>query len=206
VAARVVCISRSLGAFGEEVGRLVAERLGFRYVDEEIVSAAASREKLDPELVADAERRRSLVERLLNALAAGGAEAYVGQLPDDVTGQTEHYRALIRDTIEEAAAQGEVVIVAHAGSFALHGQERLLRVLVTASPETRARRLAQTRVLGEAEASKAVKTSDAARADYLRRFYEVEAELPTHYDLVVNTDGLTAEEAAAVVTEAAGTR
>jgi hypothetical protein len=34
VAGRVICISRTLGAGGEEVGWLVAERLGFAYVDE----------------------------------------------------------------------------------------------------------------------------------------------------------------------------
>ena len=42
-------------------------------------------------------------------------------------------------------------------------------------------------------------TSDAARADYLERFYGVEPELPTHYDLVVNTDVLTVEQAAAAI-------
>jgi hypothetical protein len=39
-----VCISRTAGARGEEVGRLVADALGFRYVDEEIVLAAAEKE------------------------------------------------------------------------------------------------------------------------------------------------------------------
>lgn len=34
---RVVCVSRALGSGGEEVAHLVAEELGFRYVDEEII-------------------------------------------------------------------------------------------------------------------------------------------------------------------------
>ena len=34
MATRVVCISREIGAEGETVGRLVAERLGLQYVDE----------------------------------------------------------------------------------------------------------------------------------------------------------------------------
>ena len=36
-----VCISHATGASGEEVGRLVADALGFRYVDEQILIAAA---------------------------------------------------------------------------------------------------------------------------------------------------------------------
>ena len=58
---RVVCISHATGAGGEEVGRLVAERLGFLYVDEEIVAGAAATGGINPDDVADEERRsRSL--------------------------------------------------------------------------------------------------------------------------------------------------
>ena len=38
---RVVCISTTDGAAGEEVAALVADRLGFRVVDEAIVARAA---------------------------------------------------------------------------------------------------------------------------------------------------------------------
>ena len=54
---RVVCISHATGAGGEEVGKLVAERLGFLYVDEDIVAGAAARGGIDPGEVADEERR-----------------------------------------------------------------------------------------------------------------------------------------------------
>jgi hypothetical protein len=37
----------------------------------------------------------------------------------------------------------------------------------------------------------------------LKRFYDVATELPTHYDLVVNTDGFSVEEAAALVAQVA---
>jgi cytidylate kinase len=50
-----------------------------------------------------------------------------------------------------------------------------------------------------------VKDSDAGRRDYLRRFYGIDEELPTHYDLVVNTDVLTVEQAADLVSLAAST-
>ena len=55
----------------------------------------------------------------------------------------------------------------------------------------------------EAEASASVAASDKGRRDYFRRFYEIREELPTHYDVVVNTDGVAPEQAAAIVTAAA---
>ncbi len=204
---RVVCISRARGAGGEELGRLVAERLGFLYVDEEIISRAAVKAGIDAGTVSDEERRRSLAGRVLQGLAEAGSGAWAlgGAAPllagDDLSG--EDIRLFIREAIEQTAAQGNVVIVAHAASHALPRGPETLRVLATASPGTRARRIAQSDGLDEARAARAVKDADADRRDYLRRFYDVEDELPTHYDLVVNTDVLAVDRAAELVSQAA---
>ena len=104
---------------------------------------------------------------------------------------------------EEAAAQGDVVIVAHAASFALADRDDVLRTFVTASPAVRADRLGKRQGLSEKDAAKAVKDSDSGRADYLRRFYEIDHESPIHYDLVVSTDALGVDQAAEIVVRAA---
>jgi cytidylate kinase len=96
-----------------------------------------------------------------------------------------------------------VVIASHAASIALAKRNDTLRVLVTASPETRGERFAETRGLSERDAAREIRSSDAGRADYLRRFYGIEAEEPTIYDLVVSTDRLTPEAAAEIVVFAA---
>jgi cytidylate kinase len=77
-------------------------------------------------------------------------------------------------------------------------------VLITASPETRAQRMLEAQGLSPEDCRKAIEDGDAARRDYLRRFYGVRQELPTHYDLVLNTDVFTTEQAAALVVQAAG--
>ena len=75
----------------------------------------------------------------------------------------------------------------------------MLRVLVVASPQARSARLADSLGIPAKKADARVKHGDAGRADYLKRFYGVERELPTQYDVVINTDKLTPEEAAAAV-------
>jgi cytidylate kinase len=198
VPTRVVCVSRAAGAGGEDIGRLLAERLGYRYLDEEIVSRAAEKGGYDPEHVSDSEQRKTFVWRLLANLASTTPEADLG----GVRTEPERHRELIRDVIAEVAEQGEAVIVAHAASHALAGRDGVLRVLVTASPQARARRLAVTRGIDEADATKALRSEDAARADYLKRFYGVDHELPEQYDLVVNTETLPPQRAAAVIASA----
>ena len=105
--------------------------------------------------------------------------------------------------IEETADRGNVVIVAHAASHALADRDDVLRVLVTASPETRCARVAAEQGLSEKDAARAIAEADANRADYLRRFFGEKAELPTQYDIVVNSDRLPIGAAAAVVAAAA---
>ncbi|HEY7693832.1 MAG TPA: cytidylate kinase-like family protein [Gaiellaceae bacterium] len=206
MACKVVCISCASGAGGEEIGKLVAERLGFTCTDEEVVARAAARGGIDAGSVADEEKRRSRAARVLQALAlsgdaglATGVPLYVG---DDEPTSAE-VRALIRETIEHLAAQGNVVIVAHAASHALPGRSEVLRVLITASPEVRARRIGDSSNVDGAGAARAVKESDAARRDYLRRFYDVKDELPTQYDLVLNTDFVSVERAVELIAFAA---
>jgi cytidylate kinase len=206
VACRVVCISHATGAGGEEVGRLVAERLDFLYVDEEIVARAAAKGGIEAAEVADEERRKSLAARLLDAIAQGGGEAawVVGAAPR--TGEelaSDEVRALIRETIEQTASRGKVVIVAHAASRALPEGPHALRVLVTASPARRASRLCEEEGIDPKQAARAVKDADANRRDYLKRFYDVGEERPTDYDVVINTDALSPEQAADLVSRAA---
>jgi cytidylate kinase len=90
------------------------------------------------------------------------------------------------------------VIVAHGAAIPLANVEGALRVLVTAPYEARVARLA-TNGLGEVNARRNIDESDAARADFLERFYELESEEPTHYDLVVNTEKLGVDAAARAI-------
>ena len=212
MAARVVCISRTLAASGEDIARAVAGELGFRLVDAEIIARAAEKAGVEPRRVHEAEQRQPPLRRLLTSVRSPGAagdRAYEHEsaLSEAAAASGEatqaRLRALIRDAIGEIAAEGRVVIIAHAASMALGGREDVLRVLVTASPDTRARRLVQLSQVSLGEARDAVAQSDRARDHYFKHFYRVGLELPTHYDIVVNTDALTPEQAIRLIVAAA---
>ena len=206
MACRVVCISREAGAGGEQVGRLVADELGWTYVDDEIVARAAASAGVQAGRIEGEERGRSLARRALDAIAAGGAGSPPGvgpstQLPSHDAGV--ELQPFVREAVAEAVSRTNVVIVAHAASFAVEQTGSALRVLLTASPETRAARLGEEQGLADGDAARAVKSSDAGRREYLKRFHGVDRELPTHYDLVLNTDTLDVERAAQIVAHAA---
>jgi cytidylate kinase len=216
MAHRVVCISLTLASGGEAVGHLVADQLGFRYFDDEVIALAAEKAGLDPETVAKAEQHTTLLRRLVDALVSGPKDVK-GYLPKRDTGayypaevrpsgtlQQKELRRLIQEAIVAIARRGDAVIVAHAGSMALANDKGVLRVLVTASPKTRAHRLWESNTLvNEDEYVRAVMESDRDRLHYFERFFDVKEELPTHYDLVVNTDVIRIDQAVAAVVGAA---
>jgi cytidylate kinase len=76
-------------------------------------------------------------------------------------------------------------------------------VFVTGSRDARSARLASSRLLSAKEADKLVETGDANRADYLKRFYGIEHESPEQYDLVIDTDDITVDEASQTIQSAA---
>lgn len=202
----VVCISSEDGAGAQDASPLVAEQLGFRLIDEDIVMRAALEAGVDRDVVADVERRKSMLLRVIEGLGSAGFAA--GYVPADAAtgyGQpgNDDLRSLIRSVIEETASAGQAVIVAHAASHALADRPDVLRVLITASEGTRERRLAASANIDEREAAKIIKKGDAARADYIQRFYGISAEAPTQYDLVINTDKLAPQEAARLIVQAA---
>lgn len=203
----VVCISASDGAMGEEIGPRVAAALGFRLVNEEIVAEAAAVAGIQAHVMAELEVRRSVVERVIRELltpkstrVSGGFTAPAGSAP---TPRAENVRDLLRGVIEDIASRGEAVIVSHAASHALADDPGALRVLVTAGRETRRDRLRAARNTSDKEAEKLVARGDASRADYIKRFYGVSGELPTHYDIVVNSDRLSVDQAVAIIVRAA---
>jgi dephospho-CoA kinase len=202
---RTVCISSEDGTGALGAAALAARTLGLRVIDEDIVTRAAVEAGVDRDAVADEEQRKSKLTRLLENLGpAGVGMGYI--VPEAVvptTPPSDVLKGLIRSVIEETATAGEVMIVSHAASLALANREGVLRVLVTASPEVRRDRLAATLGLDEGDAERAIKRGDAGRADYIKRFYGIGEERPTHYDLVVNTDRISPEHAAQLIVTAA---
>lgn len=185
----------------------MAETLSFRLIDEDIVARAAIEAGVEQDVVADVERRKSILSKLLEGFgpASMGTSAML-MLPEDASyglHSSGDLRGQIKSAIEETATAGNVVIVAHAASLALAGRADVLRVLITAPPETRRLRVAASLQIDDDESARTVKRADAARADYIKRFYGIDSEQPKHYDIVINTERLTPDEAARLIVAAA---
>ena len=195
---RAIALSQVDGSGAESIGREVAQQLGFGYLNEAIVAQVAKDYGVDPAIVTEAEQRKSFFLRVVE-MAARGAPDVMPDPPDYTVSQPDTLLSLIQDAVRDAADCGSVVLVAHAACYACAGRPDVLRVGITAPLPARASRVASAFGISDKEAAKTLRRSDAARASYLKRVYGVGEESPADYDVIINTERLTAEVAVGLI-------
>ena len=135
----LITISRQYGAGGSHVAQRVADLLGWRVVDNELVERVAAQAGLAPEDVAHREERvPGFVERLARTLVAGTPEAGPG--PAIAVPVTDLAEAdLVRITervVAQIAAEGRVVLVGRAAPAVLASERDALHVKLVAPRAT----------------------------------------------------------------------
>ena len=186
----LVTISREFGTQGAEMGRLVAQQLGFSYWDQELVEAIAEETGAQKTLVASLdETARSRLDDFLTE-AVGGVSGTVGEYVRQV--------ARISGVLKN---HGAAVVIGRGVQFILEPEE-MLRVRVIAPEGRRVAGVAERQGITSKEADRVVRRVERERLSFIRRHYGVEVDDARHYDLVVNTGFFSLEAAAAVVVAA----
>ena len=184
----VVAISRELGCGGSYLGRLVAQRLGFRYLDREVLRQAAEHLGLTLGEVEDrAERLSRGWEQIVKFFGAGSPESPYVPPPIRVVFDEELFRveaAILRRVAQEQSC----VIVGKGAAHLLAGHPRLLRLFLHAPREFRVRRLLQLyAVLDRSEAAARIEESDENRQRFHRSLLDTDWTDARGYDLCINT-------------------
>jgi cytidylate kinase len=206
--ASVVTFSIQVGSGGNAISRAVADRLGHRFYDWEIISQAAQEAGVSPEMLAvvTSERRPSFMERVLGRLAGFDVEdetAAVAAGASSTLLTSEDYRQFIEHVVQELGSQGEAVIVNRAGQVLLKDVPGVFRVLIYGSPERRAQRFASNQRRNIDDVRKMLADSDRQRGEYLKRVYHLDWLAGPNYDLAINTDRINHELAVDMIVTAA---
>jgi cytidylate kinase len=201
----IVTVSRAYGALGRAVTRGLAERLGYRLVDDDLPVVVAARLGTTPAVVESVENRPAgFGERFLRSLGTAVPEAFQPMVADDDLPDVALRE--VERLIQEAAAGGNAVIVGRVANVILAGRTDLVRVFLTAPVAWRAARLAASRGLGEAEALVEVNRVDTARRTFARDRYDAAWGDPRYYDLVLDVSTFGVDGAVAIVAAAVGAR
>ncbi len=182
-----VLFSRECGSAGDEVARLVGERLHWPVFDREIVEEIAQRAHVRNALVERVdERLRSSWRRLLHPM----------QEREDL--QPDAYFYHLHEIVLSLGHHGYAVIVGRGAQYLLP-VDSSVRVRVVEPLGHRVRRIATAQRMSTDEASQFVQKREAERTEFVRKVFHEDATSLLNYDLVLNTGPVGLEVAAAAV-------
>ncbi len=184
----IITISRQLGSGGSLIGMRVADRLGIKYIDREILHQAAELLHENENNLSDREERlSSFWERVARAFCYGAPEAgYVPPplrpIPDAELFAAES--AIIRKLTENCSA----VLVGRAGFYILRDRTNLVSILLHAPREARIGRVMELYSIEDhGQAADIIDDADRQRAKFVEVMTGADWTDARNYHLCIDT-------------------
>ena len=207
----VITINRELGSGGRTVGRKLAEKLNVPFYDKALINELKKKFNLDTEQIEKLKSGKSdwWREFINSAL-------YLGQGMNELwyyqrmTGK-EGYLVTSNDMFEQdreiltKVAEEESCIIAGRSGFSVFANHpNHLSVLIQAPLEHRIQRIMSKQELSREEAEKIIKKVDEMRENYVKKYSGTSRYDTRNYDLVINMEGKTEDEAVDLILQYIG--
>ncbi len=177
----VIVIGRQYGSGGHDIGKALAEKLGFDFYDSEIIQMAAGSTGYTPKFIQ--EREENMTNSFLYDLIS---QMYVysdtKEAPRDEIFESES------EVILRLADKGNCVILGRCADYVLRDHPNCLKVYLHASEDYRAKRIMTAENLSEADARQKIHKMDRRRSDNYHYYTHRIWGHSGNYDLTINTE------------------
>lgn len=181
----LITVSHRLGSQGQEVSRRLAEKLEVALFDDRRL------------------KEKALDLGLTGKDLDGLDEKAPGFWEQAFSTKPERYHDLLERVVYEVASDGEGVIVGHGSQVLLRDFSCAFHVRIYAGTGLRVRELMQREGLTSVAAQRLVRKMDDRQEGFFRYAFQLDMESADLYDLVINTEKMLPETAAAVIAQAA---
>ena len=198
----IITIARQYGSGGREIGEKISQALNIPMYDKEIITDAASKGDMSPEILKTADE--SAANSLLYTLAMGS----------NIAGATMHfgYKMPINDKlfilqselIKEYADKSSCVIIGRCADYVLRDRKDVLRIFVYGDLESRKGRISER--YPDIKSSQIVDTinkTDKRRSSYYNFYTGNKWGKFDNYDMAINSSTLGIDGAVDVIVSAA---
>lgn len=195
---KIITISREFGSGGRELGKRLAEQLGFAYYDREIVTAIAQQQGADPDFV-----EKALDSQLWQSVPLHFHHSFTS-INNLQSLQTD---LLIEQTrvLERIAERGEDCVIVGRNADAILAKENPFNIFVCADMEARIDRCIARAEEGEDTSRKKIQANirriDRARAQTRDIISGSKWGYRSTYHLIVNTTDWNIKELTPAVAE-----
>ncbi len=196
-----ITISRQTGSGGTYIGFLAAKKLGFRYLDREILQQAANEMGIEPQMLGNFDGRSvPLLERIINSFCFGTPE-----VPGVPSFRKPIYDkdlfALESKIIKQVANQCSAMIVGRGGFYILRDKPDTLHVFVHAPFDYRVERIMQEQKMDEKDARTMVQESDRTRTKFIRDMLGIDWTDARNFHLCLDSSVISSSAAVEIITK-----
>ena len=173
----VITIAREYGSGGRYIGKLVAEKLGIKLYDKNIIEKMSEETGLSEEYIKDNEQKRTVFDSFNNGYYASLNNS------DELFIQESN---LIKDLADKESC----VIVGRCADFILKDKKNVLKIFVSSSMENKVKRATEFYHIDKKNAEKEITRINKLRANHYEYYTERGWETSSNYDICVNSDSI----------------
>jgi cytidylate kinase len=184
---RILTVNREFGSGGGRIAQAIAEQLGWKLLDRDIIDAIAYTAHVDSDVVRTYDEHVESWLRRINRGAMRSAALAAGlELVEGAVFNTDEMVKISQKIIEEAHSSGNCVIVGRGAQCVLQHKRDVFHVFVYAPYKERILRL-RKRLEKGANVEQRIRTVDAERAKYLQQYFGKCWNDPHLYNLMISS-------------------
>ena len=200
----VITIGRQCGSSGKIIGQKLAEEMGVKCYDKELLALASKNSGLCEELFETHDEKPTnsfLYSLVMDTYSMGYTTSGYMDMP------INHKIFLAQfDTIKQLAEQESCVIVGRCADYALSDYPKVVSVFITASDEDRIASLKKLYNVDDAKAKDIMVKTDKKRASYYNYYSSKKWRDTRSYDLCINRSAVGVDGAVKMIRAFAETK
>ncbi len=182
----IITIAREYGSGGRYIGKLLAEKLGIKLYDKELIKEVSRLSGLKEEYIEENEQKRNKLDNMW----------YYGNLSNN-----DKLFLSESNVIKKIAKKESCIIVGRCADYILKDNKNVIRVFIYSSLENKVSRAVKYYGLKEKNAKKIIEDTNKKRSEHYKHYTNSTWNNPNNYDICINSDSLGIETAVELLYE-----
>lgn len=188
----VISISREYGSGGRAIGKILAEKLGYKYYDTELIKLVMQKSGYSPEYIEHNEQ--TLDKSMLNDFF----EWYQPNNGDTVPNINSLFKKE-ESVIKHLAKTENCVIVGRLANYILRSKKHIYNVFITADEESEIEKVKERDHLSYENAAKQVRKVNRERSAHCKYFTDTDWGNAKNYNLTIKSNDFGYEKTAELI-------
>ena len=175
-----IAIGRQFGCGGHEIGKCIADKLGYKFYDSEIIKMVANTTKYTEKYINKKD------EKMMNC-SLFDLVNYMYEQYDKHDSPKDNIFLAEKEAIEKISKEGNCVIIGRCADYILKNKKNCLSLFLSAPIEYRINKIAEKENISKEKAKKEIEQTDKLRANNYQYYTHQIWGVSSSYNLCIDT-------------------